>query len=481
MAIITPGQYRESLKDVHPTAYILGQKVDNVHEHPLIKHMTAAVAETYEMENDTEGRRYLVTKSDLIDEEVSRFVKFYKSPEDLLAKVRMLKFLSHRIGGCYMRCTGMDAMSSIGIEAYNCDQKYGTKYWERLQEFVKHVQRNDLVVFSGVTDVKGDRTLRPSEQKDPDMYLHVVDRNNDGIVVRGAKIHQTGSLCAHWGLVVPTREMRESDKDYAVSFAFPADVEGVVHVYGRGTLESRPMEGCDLGNVEFSKFAPLVIFNDVFVPWEHVFLCGEYEYAGEMVRNFGNYHRHSHGGCKCGVGDVLIGAAAVACDYNGMTERPAHINHKLAEMLKVTEAIYGCSIAASVESKPTPSGIYGVDPVQSNISKLYEGKELAEVVRMMIEIAGGMVADVPSDKDFQHPEIGPLLQKYLKGADNVSTQDRVRIFRLIEKLAFESRDIVSNIHGAGSPETHRMTVLRHANIDEKKGFAKKLAGIKDEG
>jgi 4-hydroxybutyryl-CoA dehydratase / vinylacetyl-CoA-Delta-isomerase len=480
MAIRTPAQYRESLKGVHPTAYILGEKVDNAYEHPLVKHMLAAVAETYEMENDADGRLHLVTKSDLIDEEVSRFVKFYRSPEDLLAKVRMLKFLSHRIGGCYMRCTGMDAMSSVGIEAYNCDQKYATNYWERLQEFVEYVQKNDLVVFSGVTDVKGDRTLRPSEQKDPDMYLHVVDRNNDGIVVRGAKIHQTGSLCAEWGLIVPTREMRENDKDYAVSFAFPTDAEGVIHVYGRGTLESRPIEGCDLGNVEFSKFAPLVIFNDVFVPWDKVFLCGEYEYAGEMVRNFGNYHRHSHGGCKCGVGDILIGAAAVASDYSGMAKRPAHINHKLAEMLKVTEAIYGCSIAASVESKATPSGIYTVDPVQSNISKLYEGKELAEVVRMMIEIAGGMVADVPSDKDFQNPEIGPLLQKYLKGAENVSTEDRVRIFRLIEKLAFESRDIVSNIHGAGSPETHRMTVLRHANIDEKKRFAKKLAGIKEE-
>jgi 4-hydroxybutyryl-CoA dehydratase/vinylacetyl-CoA-Delta-isomerase len=480
MAIKTAEQYRESLKDIKPTAYILGEKVDKVHEHPLIKHMVSGVAETYEMENDPEGSQYLVTKSDFIDEGVSRFVKFYKSPEDLLAKVRMLRFLSHKIGTCYMRCTGMDAINSIGIEAYNCDQKYGTSYWERLQEFVEYVQRNDLVLFSGVTDVKGDRMLRPSEQKDPDMYLHVVDRSNDGIMVRGAKIHQTGSLCAHWGLVVPTRAMLENDKDYAVSFAFPTDAEGVIHVYGRGTLEMRPMEGYDLGNVEFSKFAPLIIFKDVFVPWKNVFLCGEYEYAGNMVRNFGNYHRHSHGGCKCGVGDVLIGAAATACDYNGMTKRPSHINNKLAEMLKVTEAIYGCSIAASVESKPTPSGIYAVDPVLSNISKLYEGKELAEVVRMMIEIAGGMVTDVPSDKDFENPEIGPLLEKYLKGAENISTENRIRMFRLIEKLAFESRDIVSNIHGAGSPETHRITVLRNANIEEKKGFAKRLAGIKEE-
>jgi len=477
MAIKTVEEYYDSLKELHPTAYILGEKIESPQEHPLIKHMVAGVAETYNLAQDAEGKKHLVAKSDLIDEDVSRFTKFYTSRDDLLAKVRMLKFLTQRIGTCFMRCTGMDAMNAVGIETYNCDQKYGTSYHKRLVNFVKNMQQRDSVVVSGVTDVKGDRSKRPSQQADPDMYLHIVDRDSKGIVVRGAKIHQTGSLCAHWALIVPTRTMQEADKDYAVSFAVPIDTEGVVHVYGRGTLEARELQDCDLGNIKYSKFAPMILFNDVFVPWEQVFLAGEYEYAGPMVINFGNYHRHSHGGCKCGVGDVIIGAAALSADYNGLP-RVSHINNKLAEMLKTTEAIYGCSIAASVEAEPTDSGIYNVDPVLSNTSKLYEGKELQEVIRMMIEIAGGQVADLPSDKDLENPEIGPLLRKYLKGAESVSTEDRIRLFRLIEKLAFESRDIVSNIHGAGSPETHRMTILRNADIESKKKLAKDLAGIK---
>lgn len=478
MAIKNAEQYYESLKELKPTAYILGEKVDNPTAHPLLKHMAAAVAKTYEMENDPEGKKLLTTKSSLIDEDVSRFVSFYNSPEELMTKVHMLKFLSQRIGGCYMRCTGMDAINAVGIEAYNCDQKHGTEYFQRLKEFVKLMQKNDFVVFSGVTDVKGNRMLRPSQQTDPDMYLHVVDKNKDGIIVRGAKIHQTGSMCAHWALVVPTRNMQEDDKDYAVCFAVPNDAEGLIHVYGRGTLEAQPLQNCDMGNAEFGKASPMVIFNDVFVPWDKVFLCGEYEYAGPMVINFGNYHRHSHGGCKCGVGDIYIGAAAAAAEYSGLT-KVSHIKNKYAEMLKVIEAIYGCSIAASVESTKTPSGIYSVDPVLSNTSKLYEGKELAEVIRMMIEIAGGMTTDLPSDKDFENPEIGPMLKKYLKGADGVDTMDRIKIFRLIEKLAFESRDIVSNIHGAGSPETHRMTILRNYDLNSAKKLAKKLAGIKE--
>ncbi|MFH1032666.1 MAG: 4-hydroxyphenylacetate 3-hydroxylase N-terminal domain-containing protein [Chloroflexota bacterium] len=477
MALKTAPQYLESLKTLHPTAYILGQKVEKTYEHPLIKHMVAGVARTYELENDPEGKKYLVVRSGLANDEVSRFVKFYMSPEDLLAKVRMLRFISRRLGTCFMRCTGMDALSSVGIETYNCDKKYGTTYYQRLLNFIKDIQQNDLTVFSGVTDVKGDRSLRPSQQKDPDLYLHIVGKNNDGIIVRGAKINQTGSLCAHWGLIVPAREMREADKDYAVCFAVPTDAEGVIHVYGRGTLEDRALQNVDLGNLNYSKFTTMVIFKDVFIPWEHVFLCGEYEYAGPIVRQFGNFHRHSHGGCKSGVGDVLIGAAAAATEYNGLPN-VSHINNKLSEMLKTVQAIYGCSVAASVEASPTQSGIFAVDPVLSNTSKLFEGKELQEVIRLLIEIAGGMIADMPSDKDFENPEIGPLVRKYLKGVASVSTEDRVRLFRLIEKLAFESRDIVSNIHGAGSPETHRMTVLQNTDMESLKRLAKNLAGIK---
>ena len=474
----TLDQYYDSLKGLHPTTYILGEKVEDPYEHPLIKHMLAGVAHTYDLAHEPEGKEYLVAESKLIGEEVSRFVKFYESPDDLLAKVRMLKFLTHRIGTCVMRCTGMDAMNAVGTETYKCDKEHGTNYHERLLDFVKDMQENDFALFSGVTDVKGDRSLRPSQQRDPDMYVHVVDKDNAGIVVRGAKIHQSGSLCAHWGLIVPTREMREPDRDYAVCFAVPVDAEGLIHIYGRGTLEARALEDVDLGNIKYSKFASMVVFQDVFVPWDHVFLCGEYEFAGPMVRNFGNYHRHSHGGCKTGVGDVLIGAAAAAAEYNGLPN-VSHIRSKLADMIKTCQAMYGCSIAASVEAKPTESGICMVDPVLSNISKLYEGKEFQEVIRLMIEIAGGMVADMPSDKDLHNPEIGPLIEKYLRGAEHVSTEDRMRLFRLIEKLAFESRDIVSNIHGAGSPETHRMTVLQNTDVESFKRLAKNLAGIKE--
>ncbi len=461
-----------------PAAYILGEKVSDVIDHPLIKGQVAAVAQTYALAHDPEGRQLIVTDSDLIGGKVSRFVKLYKSVDDLLAKVRMLKFIAQKVGTCYMRCTGLDAINAAAVVTYEVDKKYATDYNHRFLEWLKHVQKNDLVVWGGVTDVKGDRSLRPSAQPDPDMYLRVVEKKKDGIIVRGAKIHQSGSLCAHECLVMPSRELREADKDYAVSFALPGDAEGIIHVYGRGSLEAGWLEGVDLGNVRYSKFAPLVIYNDVFVPWDRVFLCGEHEFAGQMVRVFSSYHRHSHGGCKCGVGDVLIGAAAAIAEYNGVAGA-SHINAKLVEMIKTCQTMYGCSLAASMEAKKSDSGVYLVDSVLANTSKLYEGKEYQEVIRMLVEIAGGLATDIPSEKDMDNPEVGPLLEKYLKGAANVSTENRLRMFRLIEKLAFETRDIVSNIHGGGSPEAHRMALLRDTDLEPKKKLAKDLAGIEE--
>ena len=479
MAVKTEEQYYESLKKTKPTAYVLGEKVKDIHEHPLIRGQVAGVAQTYALAHDPEGKKLIVAQSDLAGETVSRFVRLYESVDDLIAKIKMLKFLSQRVGTCYMRCTGLDAINATALTTYDVDKKHGTPYHTRFKEWLRFIQQNDFTVWSGVTDVKGDRSKRPSEQADPDMYLHVVERRKDGVVVRGAKAHQSGSLCAHWGLIIPSREMRAADKDYSVCFAVPVDAKGVIHVYGRGTLEERALEGIDLGNISYSKFAPMVIFEDVFIPNEHIFLCGENEFAGQMVRAFGSYHRHSHGGCKCGVGDVLIGAAATIADYNGVPDA-THIGMKLTEMIKTVQTMYGCCLAASIEATRHDSGIYMVDTVLANTSKLYEGKEYNETIRLLVEIAGGFAADLPSEKDLRNPEIGRLVDKYLKGRPGVSSEDRMRMFRLIEKLAFESRDIVSNIHGGGSPEAHRMTLLRDTDLEPKKKLAKRLAGIKED-
>ena len=478
MGVKTKAEYIESLRRLNPTVYMFGEKITNVVDNPRLRAGIEATGATYELAEMDEYRDLIVTESPLIHEPVNRFTLPPGSIEDLVARVKINRVLGRRVGTCHQRCTGLDCMSTLSIVTYDIDQKYGTHYFERFKEFLKYVQKNDLTCNAGVTDVKGDRSLGPSDQPDKDMYVRVVERRDDGIVVRGAKAHQTGSLSSHEIIVLPTRALKKGDEDYALAFAVPTDSPGLIHVVGRSSLDTRELDGCDLGNTFYSKYCPTVIFDDVFVPNERIFSCGETEFAVDLVVKFSSYHRQSHGGCKSGKIDCMTGAALNMMDYNG-TARVGHLKQKVIDMIHRSETLYGCSLAASYEGKQQPSGTYFIDTVLANASKIHEGKEMAEAIRLMVDVAGGFVADLPSDRDLENPEIGELVKKYLKGASDVPVENRVKMFRLVEKMAMESADTVSDIHGGGSPEAHRLTIFRESNLDERKKAAKRLAGVSD--
>ena len=476
MGLKTKDEYIESIRALKPTAYMFGERVTDVVNNPRLRAGIEATAATYEVAQMDQYRDLLVTTSPLINEPVSRFTLPPASIEDLVARVKVNRKLGNYVGTCHQRCTGLDCLSALSIVTYNIDKKHGTNYHGRFTEFLKHMQRNDLAGNAGVTDVKGDRSLAPHEQPDKDMYLRMVETRPDGMVVRGAKVHQTGSLSSHEIIVIPTRALGKEDKEYAIAFAIPSDTEGLIHVIGRSTLDMRELDGCDIGNTLYSKYCPTLIFDDVFVPWERVFMCGETEFAADLVGRFSAFHRQSHGGCKSGKIDCMIGAALTMMDYNG-TAKAGHHKQKVIDMIHRSETLYGCCLAASYEGRKQPSGTYYIDTVLANASKLHEGKELAEAIRLMIDISGGFVADLPSDKDFQNAEIGDLLKKYLKGVENTPVENRVRMYRLVEKMALESADTISDIHGGGSPEAHRVTIFRETDVEAKKRAAKRLAGI----
>jgi len=478
MGIKTKEEYIESIRALKPTAYMFGERLTNIVDNPRLRAGIEATAATYEMASKEENRDLFITTSPLINEPVSRFNLPPSSIEDLVARVKVNRKMANFVGTCHQRCTGLDCLSSLSIVTYDIDQKYGTSYNKNFIEFLKYMQKNDLTGNAGVTDVKGDRSLNPHEQPDKDMFLRIVEKRDDGIVVRGAKAHQTGSLSSHEIIVLPTRALGKADKDYAVAFAVPSDTKGLIHVVGRSTLDMRELDGCDIGNVYYSKYCPTLIFNDVFVPWERVFMCGETEFAQDMVVKFSSLHRQSHGGCKSGKIDCMVGAALTLMDYNG-TSKAGHLKQKVIDMIHRAETLYGCCLASSYEGKKQPSGTYFIDTVLANASKIHEGKEMAEAIRLMVDAAGGFVSDLPSDRDFDNPEIGDLLRKYLKGVDNVPVEKRIKMYRLVEKMAMESADTISDIHGGGSPEAHRVTILRETDLEAKKKAAKRLAGIED--
>jgi len=478
MALKNGNDYIESLRGLKLNVYAFGEKIENIVDHPLFRPHINSAALTYELAHEASTEDLVTATSHITGKKISRFTHIHQSTEDLLKKVKMLRIISNRTGTCYQRCVGFDALNATYSLTYEIDQALATNYHEKFRSYLEYIQENDLMVAGAMTDPKGDRGLIPREQKDPDMFVHIVEKNDQGIVIRGAKAHQTGIVNSHEILIMPTVAMTENDKAYAVTCAIPSDAPGVLHIFGRQTNDERRLGGeIDQGNALYGIVGgeALTVLNDVFVPWERVFMCEEYQFAGLLVERFASLHRSNYGACKGGVSDVIVGAAVAISEYNG-TAKASHLRDKIVEMVHLAETIYCCSLACSCEGAPTPSGAYLVDPMLANIVKQNVTRNIYEICRLAHDIAGGFMATLPSEKDLKHPVTGPYIEKYFKGVDSVPTIDRIRMARLIENMTGGTA-LVESMHGAGSPQAQRVMILRQANLDRKKSLAHKLAGI----
>lgn len=479
---MTKQQYIESLRKLNLKVYFMGELIENPVDHPMIRPSMNSVAMTYELAEKKEYKDTMTAISNLTGKTINRFCHLHQNSNDLVKKVKMQRLLGQKTAACFQRCVGMDAFNAIFSTTYEMDKQLGSEYHKRFTEYMKFVQDNDLTVDGAMTDPKGDRSLSPSKQEDPDLYLHIVEVKENGIVVRGAKAHQTGAVNSHEHLIMPTVAMKEEDRDYAVSFAVPSDAEGVIMIYGRQSCDTRKLEegaDMDLGNAQFGGHEALVIFDDVFVPNERVFMCKEYEFAGMMVERFAGYHRQSYGGCKVGVGDVLIGAAALAADYNGVP-KANHIKNKLIEMMHLNETLYACGIACSAEGEKMPAGNYQINLLLANVCKQNVTRFPYEIARLAEDIAGGIMVTMPSEQDLRSKEIGHYVDKYLKGAKNISTENRMRVLRLIENITLGAAAVgyrTESMHGAGSPQAQRVMIARQGDLESKKKMAKEIARI----
>ncbi|MBS4536744.1 4-hydroxyphenylacetate 3-hydroxylase family protein [Clostridium sp. D2Q-14] len=484
MALMTGEEYVESLRKLNLKVYMFGEFIENVVDNPILRPSMNSVKMTYDLAQLPEHEDLMTATSLITGNKINRFNNIHFSTDDLVKKVKMQRLLGQKTASCFQRCVGMDAFNSQYSTTYEIDKTLKTNYHQRFKEFMKLVEENDYTVDGAMTDPKGDRGLPPSQQVDPDLYLRVVERREDGVVVRGAKVHQTGIVNSHEVLVMPTQAMKPEDKDYAISFSVPTDTEGIFMVIGRQSCDTRKLEenaDMDLGNREFGGMEALVIFDDVFVPNDRIFLNGETEFAGMLVERFAGYHRQSYGGCKVGVGDVLIGSAALAAEYNGAA-KASHVKDKLIEMTHLNETLYACGIACSSEGYPTDSGNYIIDLLLANVCKQNVTRFPYEIVRLAEDIAGGLMVTAPSQDDFRNEKIGPYIEKYLVGVSSVSTENRLRILRLIENLSLGTAAVgyrTESMHGAGSPQAQRIMIARQGNLQHKKKLAKRIANIKE--
>ncbi len=485
MALKTGKEYLDSIKSYGLEAHILGQKTDNLPEHGLVTPSRQAVAFTYDCARDPKTRELFCVESTLCQDTVNRFTHPHQSTEDLINKVKMQRYCGHQTGCCFQRCVGLDAANAVFSTTFECDRKHGTDYHQRFKAYWRWIQQQDLVVDGAMTDPKGDRGKRPKDQRDPDLFLRVKERTPHGVVISGAKLHQTGMLNSHEILVMPTLTLRNGEEDWAICCAVSTNAKGIRHIYGRQASDTRKLEkfGLDVGNPVFGGQEVMTVFEDVFVPREKVFLNGEVDFSGVLVERFASYHRQSYGGCKVGVGDVLIGATALIARLNGVAEA-SHIKDKIVEMIHLNETLYSCGIACSATGTVTPAGNYQVNLLLANVCKLNVTRFPYELARLATDIAGGLLGTMPSADDFEDPVTGPYIRKYLAASPEGEVVDRMKVLRLIENLVAGAGAVgylIESMHGAGPPTAQRIMISRQADLEGKISRVKNLLGIGNAG
>jgi len=477
--MVTSKEYLARIAKMRANIYVDGECIGR--DHPKVVHASRTIQMTFDLANNPEYSKWLKTTSHISGKEINRFNHIHQSVEDLLLKQEMTRKLCNISGGCIYRCMGADSMNGLSVSTKNADIKYGTNYHERFLKFLAYFQENDLIGAASQTDAKGDRSQRPHEQADPDMYLHVVERRPDGVVVSGAKLHNTMAPYADELLVFPTRALTKEEKDYAIAFAIPADTEGI-YLIGREDFSVHRTGGMDSPYNNLASIESFTVFDKVFVPNDRIFLNGETDIGGELALMFALYHRHSYCGCKPGIGDIMTGMTALLADYNGV-EKTGHTKEKLAELISVAELVYAAGLASGYKSSKAPSGTQVPNIVYANVGRRHAGHNIYHEYDILCDIAGGLPATLPLTKEYNSPVVGKYVKKYVKRREGVSEENHYRAYHLASDILtgeIGTALMVAGVHGGGSPIMEDIAIMGSYDVKSKKKLAKTLAGIKED-
>jgi len=455
--------------------YMDGQIVPRDHERFLTGIKT--MSDTFDLAHDPNWPELKAT-SHISGKKINRFTHIHQSIDDLNTRRDLTKKFFYHAGSCIQRCGGADTINALSVVTYDIDKKYGTEYYKRFLKYLEYFQENDLVAPITMTDVKGDRSKRPHQQADPDLYLRIVEKKSDGIVVRGAKNCNSMASYSDELIVSPSRALTKEEGDWAVAFAIPADTEGVI-ILGCGVNYGHKRKHMPAKYAEYGVADAFTIFDNVFVPWDRVFMMGEVEFAPLYGATTAIYHRFNYTACKPAWTDLFVGATALAAEYNNI-EKHEHIQEKIGHMVACAVLVDAAGEASAKRAWKAPSGTWVPGSVGTHAGRWLAGLNMYREFETMSDIAGGLGTTLPYEGDFFNPKTGPLLNKYIKRKADVPAENVHKLWRYMQDtIAGEGTGYMqgAGLHGGGSPIMEIIGLMRDYDLEEKKKIVKRLAGI----
>ena len=472
--LMTSIDYRESLRSFSPRVFVDGDAIRVVADEPRLLPGINAIGVTYDYAREPAHASLALARHSARDAQVNRFLALNHSTDDLLAKLEYTRLVCQETG-CAMRYLTMDGLNAVYQLTHRVAQASGGEYHARLLDYLQHVQDRDLTVGIAMTDAKGDRSLRPHQQQNRDSYVHLVGRQAGGIVISGTKAIVTAAPYVHELLVLPGRAMTAADRDFALACAVPIDAKGLTIV---ARPAGRPGEDKAIFSGKYGQTTAVCLFDRVFVPWDRVFLCGEYQHSEFLTKSYATHHRHTCIGARAGFGDLLIGAGALMIEANGLClKKNAHLRDTMVELIKTVEGFYACGVAASVYAIRDPAGVYEPEPVFANIGKLLLANQIYDMHRLAHEVSGGLIVALPGPDEDHNPETQAALAEVLRGRADIPYDKRAQVARFIEDLtASDAAGWMSliSLHGGGSPQAMKGEIFRRYPLDDRKRLVERL-------
>ncbi len=481
--LMSAADYRDSLNRYNPRVFVNGERVTKVSEDPRLAPGIAAVGITYDFARMAEHAPLMTARQGTSGKTVNRMLHINETSQDLLYKLEAVRLVC-KVSGCAQRYLTHDALNGMFQATKRTDVAHGTDYHQRFLAYLHHVQDQDLTLGVAMTDAKGDRSKRPGAQTNPDVYVRITERRRDGIVIRGTKAIVTGAPYMHEFLVMPCRTHTKEDADFAVCCAVPVDAAGVTIV---ARPAGRPGESAAKFSAKYGQSTGVVMFDDVFVPWDRVFLAGETEEGGFLTTTYATHHRHSCIGARAGFGDLLIGAGALMIEANGLdAERHGHIRDAMVELITIVESFFACGVAASVYGLKDPAGSIMPDAVFANVGKLLLATKIYDMHRLAHYVSGGLVVALPGPDEDHNPETQASLAAVLAGRPDIPAAQRLEVARLMEDLTASNQGgwySMISLHGGGSPEAMKREIWRNYPVMEKRELVERLLdrGVVDDG
>jgi 4-hydroxybutyryl-CoA dehydratase / vinylacetyl-CoA-Delta-isomerase len=481
--LMTTADYRESLRALSPRVFVNGRRIESVPDEPVLAPGIAATGVLYDLAHVAEHKPLMTAVQRTSGKTVNRMLHVGESSQDLLYKLEAIR-LACRVSGCAMRYLSHDGINAIFQATSACDDDKGTDYHQRFAAYLHAMQDKDFTLGVAMTDAKGDRSKRPHLQDNPNAYVHIKERRKDGIVISGTKAIITGAPYVHELLVMPCRTMAKEDADFAVCCAVPLDAPGITiaaRPAGRPASSQGGANGAKY-SAKYGQSTGAAIFEDVFVPWDRVFMAGEWEHSGLLTTNYATHHRHSCIGARAGFGDLLIGAGVLMTQANGLDfESHGHLRDSMVELITIVEGFFACGVAASVYGAKDISGTIMPDAVFANVGKLLLATQIYDMHRLAHTVSGGLVVALPGPDEDHNPHTGAKLADVLRASPSVSSAQRLEVARLLEDVTASYAGgwmSLISLHGGGSPEAMKREIWRNYPIAEKTAL---VEGLLDRG